>query len=197
MLNRDVEEILYDDEGKFKGIKSQGECAYAKICITEPSYVKDKVKAVGKVIRTICIMDHPIPKTNDVPSCQIILPQRQINRKNDIFIACLNFTHCVCKKGFYLAIISTMVETEDPHSEIKAALDVIGPVLETFETVSEVYEPIDKSFNDNIYITNSFDPLSHFEVDTENVIELYEKITGAKLNLEIEETQGEGTTTGQ
>jgi Rab GDP dissociation inhibitor len=90
-----------------------------------------------------------------------------------------------------------MVETEDPHSEIKAALDVIGPVLETFETVSEVYEPIDKSFNDNIYITNSFDPLSHFEVDTENVIELYEKITGAKLNLEIEETQGEGTTTGQ
>ena len=197
MLNRDVEEILYDDKGKFKGIKSQGECAHGKICITEPSYVKDKVKAVGKVIRTICIMDHPIPKTNDVPSCQIILPQRQINRKNDIFIACLNFTHCVCKKGFYLAIISTMVETEDPHSEIKAALDVIGPVLETFETVSEVYEPIDKSFNDNIYITNSFDPLSHFEVDTENVIELYEKITGAKLNLEIEETQGEGTTTGQ
>ncbi len=197
MLNRDVEEILYDDEGKFKGIKSQGECAYAKICITEPSYVKDKVKAVGKVIRTICIMDHPIPKTNDVPSCQIILPQRQINRKNDIFIACLNFTHCVCKKGFYLAIISTMVETQDPHSEIKAALDIIGPVLESFETVSDVYEPIDKSFNDNIYITNSFDPLSHFEVDTENVIELYEKITGAKLNLEIEETQGEGTTTGQ
>ncbi len=197
MLNRDVEEILYDDEGKFKGIKSQGECAYAKICITEPSYVKDKVKAVGKVIRTICIMDHPIPKTNDVPSCQIILPQRQINRKNDIFIACLNFTHCVCKKGFYLAIISTMVETEDPHSEIKAALDIVGPVLESFETVSEVYEPIDKSFKDNIYITNSFDPLSHFEIDTENVIELYEKITGAKLNLEIEESSTEGTTTGQ
>ena len=39
MLNRDIEEILYDDEGKFKGIKSQGECAYGKICITEPSYV--------------------------------------------------------------------------------------------------------------------------------------------------------------
>ena len=68
-----------------------------------------------------------------------------------------------------------------------------------FETVSEVYEPIDKTFKDNIYITNSFDPLSHFEVDTENVIELYEKITGAKLNLEIEETTGTGAeaTTGQ
>jgi hypothetical protein len=27
-------------------------------------------------------MDHPIPKTKDVPSCQIILPQRQIGRNN-------------------------------------------------------------------------------------------------------------------
>ncbi len=28
MLNRDVEEILYNDEGKFIGIKSQGEVSY-------------------------------------------------------------------------------------------------------------------------------------------------------------------------
>ena len=27
-------------------------------------------------------MDHTIPKTKDVPSAQIILPQRQIGRKN-------------------------------------------------------------------------------------------------------------------
>ena len=76
MLNRDIEEILYDENGNFKGIKSQGEEAYGKILITEPSYVQkfDKVKSVGKVIRRICILDHPIPKTNDVASCQIILP---------------------------------------------------------------------------------------------------------------------------
>ena len=37
MLNRDVEEILYDESGKFRGIKSQGEEAYGKILITEPS----------------------------------------------------------------------------------------------------------------------------------------------------------------
>ena len=99
MLNREVEE--------FKGIKSQGEVAYGKYLISEPSYVAklNKVKSVGKVIRCICIMDHTVPKTKYVASCQIILPQRQINRKNDIFVASLSNAHSVCKKGYYLAII--------------------------------------------------------------------------------------------
>ena len=191
MLNRDVEEILYDDSGNFRGIKSQGEEAYGKILITEPSYVQkfNKVKSVGKVIRRICIMDHPIPKTNDVASCQIILPQKQINRKNDIFIACLNFTHCVCKKGYYLAIISTVAETDKPIEEISLAMDVVGPVLETFDKVSDLYEPIDTTFKGNVYITSSFDSQSHFENDTDNVIEIYEKITGAKLDLTLEDDE--------
>ena len=34
MLNRDVEEILYDENGKFRGIKSKGEEAYGKILIS-------------------------------------------------------------------------------------------------------------------------------------------------------------------
>ena len=106
MLNRDVEEVLYDENGNFRGIKSQGEEAYGKILITEPSYAQkwNKIKYIGKIIRRICILDHPIPKTNDVASCQIILPQKQINRKNDIFIAVINFTHCFFKKGYYLEI---------------------------------------------------------------------------------------------
>ena len=193
MLNRDVEEILYDENGKFRGIKSQGEEAYGKILITEPSYVQKlgKVKSIGKVIRRICILNHPIPNTKDVDSCQIILPQKQINRKNDIFIATLNSTHSVCKKGYYLAIISTNVETDNPAAEIEVAMNLIGPVLEKFDKVSEIYQPIDTSFKDNVYITTSFDPQSHFENDTDNVIDIYEKITGAKLDLNIEEEGGE------
>jgi Rab GDP dissociation inhibitor len=191
MLNRDVEEILYDENGNFKGIKSQGEEAYGKILITEPSYVQKfgKVKSIGKVFRRICLLDHPIPKTNNVDSCQIILPQKQINRKNDIFIAELNSSHCVCKKGIYLAIISTNVETSDPASEIKIAMDIIGPTLETFDKVSDIYVPVDSTFKGNIYITSSFDPQSHFENDTDNVIEIYEKITGAKLDLNFDDEE--------
>ncbi len=172
-----------------RGIKSQGEEARAKIIISEPSYVKkyNKVKSTGKVIRRICIMDHAVPNTNNVPSCQIILPQKQINRKNDIFIAVINSTHSVCKKGYFLAIISTNVETANPAQEIKPAMDVIGPVKEYFDNIQEVYEPIDTTFKDNVFVTRSFDPLSHFEQDTDNVIELYEKITGQKLTLEMED----------
>ena len=68
----------------------------------------------------------------------------------DIFIAVLNWTHCVCKKGYYLGIISTMVETDDPASELKPAFDIIGDVLETFITISDIWEPLDTSFKDNV-----------------------------------------------
>jgi Rab GDP dissociation inhibitor len=190
MLNRDIDEILYEN-GKFVGIKSQGETAKAKYLVAEPSYVAKygKVKSTGKVIRCICILDHPIPNTKDVPSCQIILPQKQTKRQNDIFVAVLNSSHCVCKKGYYLAIISTKVETNNPESELKSAFEILGPVLEKFVTVSDIYEPVDPNFTDNVYITSSFDPLSHFELDTENVIQMYEKMTGKKLDLEIEEKE--------
>ena len=57
--------------------------------IAEPSYVTkyNMVQSKGKVIRAICILDHPLKdvkiKVKDgEPSAQIILPQRQINRKN-------------------------------------------------------------------------------------------------------------------
>lgn len=95
MLNRDCDEILYDDKGKFRGIKSNGEEAYAKMLIADPTYIKKvepkKVKSLGKIIRCICILDHPIPKTKDMPSTQIIIPQRQVNRKNGKKIIFINF----------------------------------------------------------------------------------------------------------
>ena len=189
MINRDIEEILFDENGNFRGIKSQGEEAYGKILVTEPSYVQNlgKVKSVGKVIRRICILDHPIDKTNKVASCQIIIPQKQVNRKNDIFIAVIDHTHFVCKKGYYLAIISTKVETDDPVEEIKPAMDIIGTTLEQFDKVSDIYQPEDPSFKGNIYVTSSFDPQSHFENDTDNVIDMYEKITGKKFDFSLEE----------
>lgn len=132
-------------------------------------------------------MDHPIPKTNNFNSCQIVLTGGEIKKGNDIFIALFNSTYCVCPKGYYLAIISTIVETENYINEIKPAMDIIGDVLEVFDEVSDIYYPIDTSFKGNIYITSSYDHECHFENDINNVIEIYEKITGAKLDLNLEE----------
>ena len=91
MLNKDIDKILYDEDGKVCGVQSGTEVAKAKMVICSPSYVINtgnakKVKVIGKVIRCICILNHPIPHTKDVPSVQIILPQKQTGRNSGLFI---------------------------------------------------------------------------------------------------------------
>lgn len=78
MLNTKVDEILFNSDGKVSGIRSGAEEAKAPLVICDPTYVMNynKVRENGKVIRAICILDHPIPSTNDAASCQIILPQK-------------------------------------------------------------------------------------------------------------------------
>lgn len=75
MLNTKVDEILFSS-GKVCGIKSGEEEAKAPLIICDPSYALSlgKVQETCRVVRAICIMDHPIPRTNDATSCQIILP---------------------------------------------------------------------------------------------------------------------------
>lgn len=51
-----------------------------------------------------------------------------------------------------------------------------------FLQVSDFYEP-NSNFSDNVFITKSMDPTSHFESATEDVISLYKKITGKDLDL--------------
>lgn len=48
--------------------------------------VNVQVRKVGKVARAICIMSHPIPDTNDSHSVQVILPQKQLGRKSDMYV---------------------------------------------------------------------------------------------------------------
>ena len=48
----------------------------------------------------------------------------------DIYISCVSFAHNVCAKNFFLAMVSTTVETANPEQEISVGLDLLGPVLE-------------------------------------------------------------------
>jgi Rab GDP dissociation inhibitor len=147
MLNTPVDEILFDANGKVYGIKSTEGEAKAPLIICDPTYAHkyDKVTVVGKQIRSICILDHPLPNTNNATSCQIILPQKQLGRQFDIYVNMVSFAHAVCGKGLYLAMVSTTVETANPEAEIQPALELLGPVLEQFVSVSDSYAP--KDFN--------------------------------------------------
>ena len=81
MLDKPVDEIVMED-GKAVGVRSGEETAKCKFVVCDPSYVPDKVRQVGKVVRAICILNHPIPNTKDALSCQLIIPQNQVNRKS-------------------------------------------------------------------------------------------------------------------
>lgn len=80
--------------------------------------------------------------------------------------------HSISKQGYYVAIISTTVETNNPEQEIQGALDLCGKVKEKFITITERYVPSTKSA-DGLFISETFDATSHFENETEAVLRMY------------------------
>jgi len=190
MLNTDIDEIMFGEDGKVTGVRNGDQIAKCSMVVADPSYIlktklDKKLVRTGKVIRCICILTHPVPGTQDVPSVQIIIPQRQTNRKSDIFILMVSSVHNVCKQGYYIAIISTNVETNNPEQELTAAFEVLGPVKEKFITISDMWAPnpqLDMKA-DNVFISSSMTPTSHFESETESVLQLYKLITGKDIDL--------------
>ena len=57
-------------------------------------------------------------------------------------------SHAVCAKGLFIAMISTIVETDKPELEIRPALDLLGDILEMFVQITPLYEPIDDGKKD-------------------------------------------------
>ena len=86
MLNAKVDEITFDEAGKVTGIRSGDDIATAPIVICDPSYTtEDKLIPKAQVIRAICLLNHPIPETNNAQSTQIIIPAKQLNRNTGKF----------------------------------------------------------------------------------------------------------------
>ena len=97
MLDKSIDEIVTDADGKFVGVRSGSETVKAKQVIGDPSYFgagksseggKVQVIEEGKVVRAICFLKHPIPGTEDSDSAQIIIPQNQVNRRNGAWRSC-------------------------------------------------------------------------------------------------------------
>jgi len=200
ILDKNVDEIVYNGEGVAIGVRSGNEVAKCKFLIGDPSYFPDKVKAIGKVIRVICILSHPVPDTDNSDSLQIIIPQKETGRRSDIYMMCLSSDHCVCPAGKFVAIISTNVETENPVNEISMALRLLGPVEEKFVNISDRYEPIEDGTVDKCFISKSYDETSHFESTAADVHAMYKRITGRVMDVtpppQKKEEQDEGEVEG-
>jgi len=115
----------------------------------------------------------------------------QVNRKNDIYVACVSSTHQVCPKGFWIAIVSTIVETSDPLAEVKVGLDLLGPIEEKFVSTADLYAPTDDGTKDKIFISKSYDATSHFLTVTSDVRDIYKRYAGKDLEIKPRSTQEE------
>lgn len=182
MLDKPVDEIVFEN-GRVIGVKSGDELAKCKQVYCDPSYVLDRVKKVGQVIRCICLLDHPIPNTKDALSCQIIIPQKQVNRKSDIYISLVSYTHQVAAKGWFVAMVSTTVETSNPEQEIRPGIDLLGPIKQKFVTVSDLNEPIDAGSESQIFISKAYDATSHFETTCLDVLDIFRRGTGEDFDF--------------
>merc|ERR1711939_375284 len=180
MLNTSVDELQYEG-GKVSGIKAtmreRGEegdgmkfSTKAKMILGDPSYFPGKVQVVGHLLKAICILNHPLDKTGDSDSLQLIIPQSQVGRKHDI----------------YIAMVSTIAETSaDHHLELQPGLERLGRIEEEFMGPPiPLYQPLESGVNDQIFISNSFDASSHFETVTENVRDIYRRAMGEELKVE-------------
>lgn len=184
MLSKPDLEVVYSGEGVATGVQSEGETAKAKFVVGDPSYFKDRCMKVGKVVRAIAILSHPIPGTDNAQSAQIILPQKQIGRKNDMYVFCCSYSHNVCARDKWIAFVSTTVETTNPEAELAPGLALLGPTDEKFTDVTDIYAPISDGAEDKAFVSKSADATSHFETLMEDVLDMYRRITGKPLDLE-------------
>uniref|UniRef100_A0A3P9PNP9 Rab GDP dissociation inhibitor n=2 Tax=Poecilia reticulata TaxID=8081 RepID=A0A3P9PNP9_POERE len=141
LLNKPVDEIVMDN-GKVKAVKSDGKVFHCKQLICDPSYVPNRVRKMGRVIRVICLLNHPVKNTHEASSCQIIIPQAELNRKSDVYICVVSYSHSLASDGMYIATVSTTVETNSPEKEVEPALELLEPIMQKLVTCLSVLRSV-------------------------------------------------------
>ena len=109
----------------------------------------------------------------------------------DIYVAGVSSTHNVCAKDVYIAIVSTIVETDKPELEIAPGLQLLGTIHDKFVSVSPLYAPTATGKEDEIYITKSYDATSHFETVVDDVQDVWRRMVGKDMVLKKREVEVE------
>jgi len=199
MLHKPINRIVYNSAGEAAGIVSvneEGKEAFAscKMIIGDPSYFPEKCVVTEKVVRLIAILSHPISPGGEA-SCQIILPQAQIQRENDIYVFCVSSSHCVAAEGKYIAFVSMITKRKDvtledgsvnaavAQAELKPGLKWLGKVDAFFIECYDIKVPKEDGNRDKCYISRSYDATSHFEGTSDDVMDVYSRVYGKPLDL--------------
>lgn len=79
--------------------------------------------------------------------------------------------------------MSTVKESADPLKDVQPGLNLLGPVEHQFISVSEIFEPLADGSKDKCFISSGYDETSHFEGVTNDVLDVYRRVTGKELDL--------------
>ncbi|KAJ8962458.1 hypothetical protein NQ317_013443 [Molorchus minor] len=179
MLDKPIDEIVLGEGGKVVGVRSGNEVAKCKQVYCDPTYVPDRVRKSGKVIRCICLMDHPISNTKDALSTQIIIPQKQVGRNSDIYVSLVSYTHQVGSLPWSQrpSRPTTRKLKSSPVSTFSA------PSVRSSFPVSDYYEPTDDGLQSQIFISQSYDATTHFETTCLDVLDIFKRGTGEEFDF--------------
>lgn len=101
----------------------------------------------------------------------------------DIYVSVVSFTHQVASKDWFIAIVSTTVETGNPELEVKPGLDLLGAIKQRVVHVTDVFRPTDDGSKSQVFISESFDATSHFETTCDDVLNIFRRGTGEDFDL--------------
>ena len=94
-----------------------------KIC--DPSHADlAKTKVIDKVLRDTNILVAPIPdllneKGKLIDSDEIIIAQKLLEHRNDIYLMMVSWGHCVTSRDMYITIVSTVAMTAVVHLDFE------------------------------------------------------------------------------
>ena len=86
---------------------------------------------------------------------QIFIPQKQVGRKLDIYVTVVSYANKVAPEGWFIATISTNVETDVPEAEIQPALALLGPIKKRFIQISDGFEAKEDGTSSQLFISKS------------------------------------------
>lgn len=69
------------------------------------------------------------------------------------YLFCCSYSHNVAPQGKFISFVTTEAETDDPESELKPGIDLLGPIDEIFYETYDRFEPTNDADADSCFIS--------------------------------------------
>jgi len=89
----------------------------------------------------------------------------------------------VAAKHWFVATVSTTVETSTPEKELEPGLQLLGGIEKMFVTTADIYQPKTDGTDNQVFISTSYDATTHFETTCKDVLDIFKRATGEEFDF--------------